>query len=222
MKNLFINLIVVSSIFVLLTACTGRLAKYQLPTIIDNVQIDRSSTIRYRILTKQDFKSTNPEKIKTQYKHFAALSRIYISLDESKLNRNIEIKKSDSGQTVITLTDPGYHALFDQKKSWFNKNSKTLPPDYVLQHEQIHFSIMELEARRMNHKRKYNPISVSASSPEKAIHKFAEKIKSDLTTTLELAHKQNLKFDIQTSGRHLPKTQSRWMEEIWKDFNKLL
>ncbi len=221
MQRLFSKLTILFFSGLLLTACSGRLADYQLPTKLENIQVDHTNTIRYRILTKEDFKSDNPRKIKRQYKHFAALSSIYIYFDENRLRQNTKIRKLGD-QFVIVFTEPGYHALFDQSNSWINNNDKTLPKDYVLQHEQIHFSLMELEARRMNHKRKYDLIAVSESTQEKAIIKLVEIIKSDMEAIFELADKQNRKFDIQTSGRHLPKTQSRWMKEIWGDFNQIL
>ena len=41
-------------------------------------------------------------------------------------------------------------AQMDRRCSWWNPKDLGLPQEYILEHEQIHFAICELEARRLN------------------------------------------------------------------------
>ena len=209
-------------VYIFLVSCTGTLPGYLLPTSVKDVSIDHTDVIRYRQLTVEDFKSTNPREIKSEYKHFSALSTIYINFDQDKLDRYGKIKHTNNGDYVITISRPGYHAFFDQRMSWWNSNDDSLTKDYVIQHEQIHFALMELEARRMNNKRQQNPIIVEGKTLDEAIKMTADAIQSDLVAIDKQALVQHKKFDIQTSGRYLPKTQSNWMKMIREDFYKLL
>ena len=80
----------------------------------------------------QDFKAENNDTIKVNRKQFlGAISAIRIEYSSFQRNKN-------------SVPDFSIKTYFDPNESWM-----LLKNDYVLQHEQIHFDLTELYARKM-------------------------------------------------------------------------
>ena len=80
----------------------------------------------------QDFKADNKDTIKVNRQQFlGAISAIRIEYSSFQRNKN-------------SVPDFSIKAYFDPNESWM-----LLKNDYVLQHEQIHFDLTELYARKM-------------------------------------------------------------------------
>ena len=80
----------------------------------------------------QDFKAENKDTIKVNRKQFlGAISAIRIEYSSFQRNKN-------------SVPDFSIKTYFDPNESWM-----LLKNDYVLQHEQIHFDLTELYARKM-------------------------------------------------------------------------
>ena len=80
----------------------------------------------------QDFKADNKDTIKVNRKQFlGAISAIRIEYSSFQRNKN-------------SVPDFSIKTYFDPNESWM-----LLKNDYVLQHEQIHFDLTELYARKM-------------------------------------------------------------------------
>lgn len=80
----------------------------------------------------QDFKADNKDTIKVNRKQFlGAISAIRIEYSSFQKNKN-------------SVPDFSIKTYFDPNESWM-----LLKNDYVLQHEQIHFDLTELYARKM-------------------------------------------------------------------------
>ena len=80
----------------------------------------------------QDFKADNKDTIKVNQQQFlGAISAIRIEYSSFQRNKN-------------SVPDFSIKTYFDPNESWM-----LLKNDYVLQHEQIHFDITELYARKM-------------------------------------------------------------------------
>ncbi len=80
----------------------------------------------------QDFKAENIDTIKVNRKQFlGAISAIRIEYSSFQRNKN-------------SVPDFSIKTYFDPNESWM-----LLKNDYVLQHEQIHFDLTELYARKM-------------------------------------------------------------------------
>ena len=80
----------------------------------------------------QDFKADNKDTIKVNRQQFlGAISAIRIEYSSFQRNKN-------------SVPDVSIKTYFDPNESWM-----LLKNDYVLQHEQIHFDLTELYARKM-------------------------------------------------------------------------
>jgi hypothetical protein len=103
--------------------------------------------------------------------------------------------------------------------SWWNAESSNLPEEYVLQHEQIHFALTELEARKLNAKAGELAASFVArgGSEDEVQAEFQKKVNGVLEEALERLLERNRKFDEDTSAKYAPKVQQRWFDEVKRD-----
>ena len=71
-----------------------------------------------------------------------------------------------------------FFAQMDRNCSWWNPGEVGLPDDYILEHEQIHFALFELEARRLNESAAEigEAVSVTADSKEEAARGAQEQL----------------------------------------------
>jgi hypothetical protein len=100
-------------------------------------------------------------------------------------------------------------AMFDKNKSWVKEKSKT---DYLLGHEQLHFDIAELYARKLRKGIKNGVFS-------------SKKLQSQLS---DLFHKYNTElseyeseYDKETNHSKIEEKQKKWEINIPKELEKL-
>lgn len=100
----------------------------------------------------------------------------------------------------------------DRSCSWWNPGQGLAPTGYVLEHEQIHFALMEIFARRIN--RQIRNLRMRVASREAA----PSVARANLTTLLEAAKKgylaESRHFDEQTSHPPDPGSQARWRHQV--------
>jgi len=113
-----------------------------------------------------------------------------------------------------------YRAYLDPACSWWNETSRN-PPAYVLQHEQIHFALFELEARRMNQELAREPWAAEADTLDEAIAGLQARIQARLREALESALRVNREFDEDTSMGYRPRKQSEWWAHTMSELDRL-
>ena len=99
-----------------------------------------------------------------------------------------------------------FYTLFERYKSWYKRNVKN---DYVLQHEQIHFDIAEVFARKARRE-----IMNSKKVNKATVNKIMKGI------LLEYARYTDL-FDAETSYGYKHEAQAQWAERIKKELDEL-
>jgi len=99
-------------------------------------------------------------------------------------------------------------ALFSKSMSWV-KNGKST--DYVLQHEQNHFNLTEVYARRIRKE------CVLYSNPCANL----EKLKSIIDGLKEKYDKEQLRYDLETKHGGNKTAQKKWEEDIKKQLKEL-
>jgi hypothetical protein len=104
----------------------------------------------------------------------------------------------------------------DRHKSWWNPKLQEVPEAYVLQHEQIHFAIVEIEARKLNAKASELTASMHAtgSSQEEVRDRIVKKLDGVIEDALGDLLAENRRFDEDTSGRYEPKKQDEWYRRV--------
>lgn len=123
------------------------IATYQEPGTID-----RSDTVEYRTLTREDFHATTPpNEAKGVPLHASAALIGAVRVDPRSDVFVTQVKTgSDSTLFEATARNLRFQAVMDPKASWWREDLDSTSTAYVLEHEQIHFAIFELEARRLN------------------------------------------------------------------------
>jgi Bacterial protein of unknown function (DUF922) len=97
--------------------------------------------------------------------------------------------------------------LFDKKKSWGK-----LKNDYILAHEQGHFDISEIHARKLN--KALKEYKFNTASAAKEITAMYKQIMKEQTAMQE-------EYDAETNHSRDKGQQAAWLEKIRKDLNKL-
>ncbi|RUM40276.1 MAG: hypothetical protein DSY57_00015, partial [Desulfobulbus sp.] len=166
----------------LLTGCP-RLPEYALPHIntIDSERVLSGKGFTYRALTVHDFRAQSPPKAVSGHAgNIFAHSSIHLRLSR-KTRFFITHGYNDSFDQSFwagSIQSIGFEAVMDPACSWWNPR---VPPEkkaYVLQHEQIHFALMEIAARRLSRRvgKNLSVFSVIDSSRQGVEEQLKEKI----------------------------------------------
>lgn len=196
--------------------CT-RLPDFAAPKggVIDPSKVDRSDTIRYRTLTRDDFRAEQPPAHLAE--HAQKLGALTCANVITTPDTQVQIRQDpEAGTYVARLLSLGFIAEMDRKCSWWNTKQKSANDAYVLQHEQIHFALAELAARRQNVRaaRMVSELVITASSAEDAQRQIQEQVTSVVQDAMEELIEENHDFDVDTSLEHDPEKQDEWFRRV--------
>jgi hypothetical protein len=106
--------------------------------------------------------------------------------------------------------------------SWLNPKIKPALTGYVLQHEQIHFALTELAARKLTRdsQKWASDLMVIQPSPKQVYDEIVQQIREKINSALETSQKRHLEFDEDTSLFHNPSRQAWWLERVEKELKK--
>jgi hypothetical protein len=213
-KTIFIMIMVL----VASSSCTS-LPEYARPQI-NPIEEGGSATqegFSYRILTVSDFQATSlPPSMKEHVHHIRARSCITIRpTGNSKINIDKFLlygHETYSGK----FENISFEAIFIPSCSWFDPQIGDEEKPYVLQHEQIHFGITELEARKLTLKAKKNLGNFIAFGKKNSevMDELMGKIKESLQDASSSELKAHTEFDEDTSGSYAPKIQRLWLIDV--------
>ncbi len=96
----------------------------------------------------------------------------------------------------------------DRSCSWWNAEQTVIPADYVLQHEQIHFALTEIHARKINEE--ITKLRMRASSREHAPSVARAHVQLILEAAARELLAESRRFDEQSSTRMDKEAQARW------------
>jgi len=132
--------------------------------------------------------------------------------------------RTPSGKILYTATAHRlrFHAQMDRNCSWWNPTSVGFSDTYLLQHEQIHFALFELEARALNASAPAISARLNATSddPEKAAAVARHQLEGQLQTALDDVLARSRKFDEDTSMGHYPEKQQQWWERVSSELSE--
>jgi len=179
--------------------------------IVSADSIDASALVEYRTLTPNDFRAEQPPPESGERSdHLGALLCASIGGDSDLA---IEFQtREDAKIHWFVFLDADYRARMDPRCSWWNADQRRVGADYVLEHEQIHFALLEISAREIN--REISQLRIRATSRDRA----PSLAQANLQNILEAARKKYLaesrRFDEQTSPRPDIEAQRRWRHEV--------
>ena len=207
-------------------ACS-RLPSYARPegALVEPGTVDDSDLIPYRKLTRADFKGKRPSGEAADHVDAMGAQTYAIVRPNSSLRIEIEGTPKSNGKLqysgkVSELLH--FRAEMDRRKSWWNPNLKEVPEAYVLEHEQIHFAIVEVKARELNAKAAELTASMHATgdSEEQVRDRIVKKLDAVIQDALDDLLAENRRFDEDTSGRYEPKKQDDWYRRVTAELGK--
>jgi len=224
MRNLSLRGIVLSLSLILLTAC-AQVPEYAKPhTIqIDEIHKVMRNGFTYRQLTREDFRASSlPAYMSTHEESINAHSAITIRITVDSNFRIIRWHFSDQIYYIGCINHLAFEAVMIPDNSWWNPKIKAGMTGYVLQHEQIHFALTELAARKLtSDARKWAlNFSVIKQTPQEVYSEILQQIKGMINSAMEANQKRHLKFDEDTSLFYSPSWQAWWLEKVEKELKQ--
>lgn len=203
-----------------LLACS-RLPDYAAPKggVVDAGQLDSTDVIGYRQLTRGDFRGTHapPEFAQVAERVGAATcGQVRTTADTQFLISWRQESPDAEKKHWVEVRKLGFVALMDRRCSWWNDRAAARAPGYVLEHEQIHFALYELGARKLNASvESIKRDMVNEGSSQEAVQARAQRALNEALerATNELLER-NRDFDEDTSLGFRPDRQRAWMQKV--------
>jgi hypothetical protein len=172
---------------------------------------------RYRALSIEDFQAPDlPPEYDNYNHHINAHSCISIRPSETSRVRITQGVYGGHMFFVGSFPEAIFEAVFVPACSWWNPEIPAKRRDYVLQHEQIHFAIAELAARRLTRDAReelkdYLAINTTYQAVQDELRAKLEALTRD---AIEASFEEHTDFDEDTSLRYDPRAQHWWLEEV--------
>jgi hypothetical protein len=175
--------------------------------------LEDRDAITYRTLTKADFLAdAPPEEMRDYAERMGAVTCAHLVSFPDPV---YTIRQSAEGFDG-TYTNLDFVARMDRKCSWWNPELGEVPPEYVLQHEQIHFALAESAARRLNARAQSlkNTLHPRGDTREEVERELVEPVRALMSEAISELLKINLRFDEDTSNTYAPDKQQKWYNKV--------
>lgn len=206
------------AVFHALLFCAGcvQLPDYALPQFGMN-QGPQLAGITYRQLTRDDFQAASlPEGLQAHAVALSARSSLQI-----RPGRDVHITINSNwyhGQLVYfgRVENLRFEAVLIPEKSWWNPDIPKNREAYVLEHEQIHFGLLELAARKLTQEAAAagSDILVIDTSYARVRDGVMQRIEELVQSRSEDLYNEHKLFDERTSLFYDPSGQRRWLERL--------
>lgn len=203
----------------------ARLPDYALPHfgIGETDPVFLQNGITYRQLNRDDFRAPNPPKhLGANAKNINAHTRL--SIRNNKDSKFIIASNIVHGRLYYfgRIASISFEAVMLPYASWWNPKAPEKKFTYILQHEQIHFALMELAARDLT--RQVRDKSMSLLIIEESKKAAYEALQREVNNMIEEKNReiiaQHTAFDQETSIHYDPATQAQWYEKISKQLRE--
>lgn len=179
--------------------------------IMDPAEYSASDVVRYRKLSRADFRAgAPPPSVAAHATSFGAFTCANVVPESATRVRFDPGAQPDTW--VARLEGTAFHAEMDRGCSWWNPAELPVPSEYVLEHEQIHFALTEIHARRLS--AALREVRMPTSSPDDAAAELQRRYDALLRAAMEDLLREATAFDEDTSFRYEPARQRRWLERV--------
>jgi hypothetical protein len=208
----------------LLPAC-AQLPEYARPRMTQPVEapLHTEAGVTYRELTTQDFRAASlSEQMAEHARNINAHAAIQIRLAPDS---RIRISQGDlKGAPIFfgQIERIGFEAVLLPERSWWNPGITPAMRAYVLQHEQIHFALTEIAARRLTQESRewVSGLLVIKASPQEVQAELSRLVKERMAAAMEQSLKEQEQFDQDTSLFHNPRRQQWWFWKVTDELKK--
>ena len=198
----------------LIPAC-AQLPEYARPRMVevDELQKTLATGFAYRELTPEDFRAASlSEQLAGHAERINAHAATHVRLTADS---SFRITSGDLyGQSYFfgRIERLGFEAVMLPDQSWWNPKMPANMRGYVLQHEQIHFTLTELAARQLtgDSQKWAADVLVIQPTPQEVRAELARQIKDRINAAMEANLKRQAEFDNDTSLFFNPRRQQWW------------
>lgn len=179
--------------------------------------------IAYRTLTRADFQGKAPSGTASKHADKVGAQTFALVKHDPGLAVEWEERRHPNGRREVRGQIKGlfFRAWMDRSRSWWNPKPGQAPESYVLQHEQIHFALVEIEAGKMNVEGRSLMQRTFEGKSTKAIQEDVEEATNEIVEEgMERILERSLEFDEDTSGRYEPVKQNEWYERVQRELGK--
>jgi len=178
--------------------------------------------IRHRALAREDFRARRQSKdARLTVAMKDAVTDAHVATSLVCIGR-LRAEEVTPGRFAVWLEDLEYVALLDREGSWWNPRLET-NPEWVLRHEQLHFDLTELVARRRNREREHDAAATraTAASPGEAMRGFARRWSAHFAALLADWEALQERYDRETRHGTLPAVQTEWFARVHRELATL-
>ena len=222
--NRFLRYVVLSLSLALVPTC-ARLPEYARPRMVqaDELQKTLPTGFAYRSLTPDDFRATSLSDQPTE--HAERMNAHTATLIRWTADSSFRITSGDLyGQRYFfgRIERLAFEAVMLPDRSWWNPKIPANMRSYVLQHEQIHFALMELAARQLtiDTQKWASEILVMEPTLQEVRAELGRQIKERINAAMEANLKRQAEFDEDTSLFFNPKWQQWWSRTVEEELKQ--
>jgi hypothetical protein len=208
-------------LFVLALLGCSTLPEYAAPKggVVDAGKLDSSDVISYRQLTRADFRGTQaPTEFAAVAERVGAATcgQVRTTADTVFMINWRQESPTSEKHHWVEVKKLGFMALMDRRCSWWNEKLAARAPGYVLQHEQIHFALYELGARKLNASvgALKRDMTAEGKSQEEVQAQAQRALNDALAKATEELLERNREFDEDTSLGYRPDRQRDWLNKV--------
>lgn len=202
----------------------SRLPSYSHPRVAAGGDIVLTDTISYRTLEVGDFRApVLPEDLASHGQELNAHSTVAIRTCAGAHYALSLVSEAGAQMSCAKVMDLRFEALMLPGKSWWRPSLEKAMTGYVLQHEQVHFALMEVAARRLNRRlvAEGDRLRACEGDADAAIARVSARIDTWLAEAEQEALRQHREFDEETSYRYVPHIQQRWFDRVMRELGNL-
>lgn len=208
---------------ILLAGCS-RLPAYSKPRVEAGDASTASQGISYRDLNVADFHAVVlPEDLRSHDHHLNAHTSVALRTQPGA--RYVFAFSAGDGRQLSCgrAENLAFQALMLPQSSWWSRTLAKDKETYVLQHEQIHFALMEVAARQLNRRaaKEQDQLTVCAADSETAQARLSATIDRWIADSQDETLKLHEDFDEATSRLYAPKVQQWWYDRAMMELSAL-
>jgi hypothetical protein len=183
-----------------------------------------SDVIPYRTLTRDDFRGTSvPEAFRAVSERVGAATCGQVrTTADTQILVQWEQPPGGSARYWASVKRLRFRALMDRSCSWWNDKVASFAPAYVLEHEQVHFALYELGARKLNERSAEigEDVENEGSSAEEVQAHAEGAINAALEDAVGEIIDRNRDFDEDTSLGYQPERQKEWLARVTAELSE--
>ena len=197
---------------------TSSVAGQARPRAFDPELLRTGDVIRYRDLERDDFLAEHPP-VETEGMHdqLGAATCVFLATDpETSVRSSYDRRDLENGLVRAEVEDLGFLAFMDRECSWWNPAPLALPDAYILQHEQIHFALFEIAARRLNRRvdELTRQMQIVSTNQQSAFDEISRQIDVEIQRAMNEVLARSNEFDRETSRTFRQDRQNWWWQQV--------